>query len=72
MYGPVQDNFNLNTIQMCVFEFQKQTAETASWLGTYLPFQRGTVFIRQILTYKVDKVDPRTERVKIFIMAVDP
>ena len=29
----------------------------------------GTVFIRQIVTYKDG---PHTERIKIFIMAIDP
>ena len=32
------------------------------------PFSAGTVFRRQYLT---SQVDPRTERVKLFIMAVD-
>ena len=33
------------------------------------PFSAGTVFIRQILTYKDG---PRAERITIFIKAVDP
>ena len=33
------------------------------------PFNTGTVFIRQIMTYKDG---PRTERITIFILVVDP
>ena len=35
----------------------------------YNPVSAGTVYIRQILTYKDD---PHAKRIKIFMMAVDP
>ena len=50
-------------------------AHTTSFCGLFYqsrdinPFSAGTDFIRQNLTYKVG---PHTERIEIFILAVDP
>ena len=43
--------------------------DTKVALNIVNPFSAGTVFIRQNLTYKKG---PSTERIKLFIMAVDP
>ena len=38
-------------------------------IGYFNPFSAATVFMRQILTYKIDF---RTERIKLFTLVVDP